>query len=187
LRANSTCGCGSARATNRALDELITLTSPWLLGLVQGMLHDADEAEEVLLETYRLAWAKVAPVTEGSQGLSAWLARIARNRAIDRLRSNRRRAVRQGVVVREGPQAFAAVEPDEAATPGWHVHAQVHAALAALPAEQQEAVRLAFFEGLTHSEVAERLVLPLGTVKTRLRLAFGKLRTALADMEDWIR
>ncbi len=171
----------------RALQELITLTTPWLLALVQGMLHDADEAEDVLLETYRLAWAKVTPVSETSQGLSAWLARIARNRAIDRLRSTRRRVVRQGVVVREAPAEFAPVEPNEAAMPGWHVHAKVHAALAALPTEQQEAVQLAFFEGLTHSEVAERLMLPLGTVKTRLRLAFGKLRTSLAGMEDWIR
>ena len=73
------------------------------------------------------------------------------------------------------------------AQPGWHVHESVHAALDRLPAEQREVVRLAYFQGLTHSEIAARLDLPMGTVKTRLRLAFDKLRTALAPIKDWIR
>jgi len=68
----------------------------------------------------------------------------------------------------------------------WRVHAQVHAALDTLPPDQRTAVQLAYFEGLTHSEIAHRLALPLGTVKTRLRLAFGRLRTALAGLEDWV-
>jgi RNA polymerase sigma-70 factor (ECF subfamily) len=66
------------------------------------------------------------------------------------------------------------------------VHESVHAALAALPPEQHEAVRLAYFAGLTHSEVARELGIPLGTVKTRLRLAFDKLRVALAPIKDWV-
>ncbi len=69
--------------------------------------------------------------------------------------------------------------------PGWQVHAQVHAALEKLPAEQQIAVQLAYFEGLTHSEIAGRLGIPLGTVKTRLRLAFTRLRTILAGLKEW--
>ena len=75
---------------------------------------------------------------------------------------------------------------DEAARPGWHVHDSVHAALERLPADQREAVRLAYFRGLTHSEIATRLDIPMGTVKTRLRLAFDKLRVALAPIKDWI-
>ena len=66
------------------------------------------------------------------------------------------------------------------------MHESVHAALAALPEEQQAAVRLAYFQGLTHSEIAERLDIPMGTVKTRLRLAFDKLRVALAPIKDWV-
>jgi RNA polymerase sigma-70 factor (ECF subfamily) len=66
------------------------------------------------------------------------------------------------------------------------VHAQVHAALGALPLDQRTAVQLAYFEGLTHSEIAQRLGIPLGTVKTRLRLAFDRLRTALAGLKDWV-
>jgi RNA polymerase sigma-70 factor (ECF subfamily) len=78
------------------------------------------------------------------------------------------------------------VEPDEAGHPGWQVHAQVHAAFEALPAEQRAAVQLAYFEGLTHSEIAVQLGIPLGTVKTRLRLAFNRLRTALSGLKDWV-
>ena len=77
-------------------------------------------------------------------------------------------------------------EPNEAARPGWHVHTQVHAALDALPTDQHAVVRLAYFEGLTQSEIAKHLGIPLGTVKTRLRLAFGHLRTALGGLKDWI-
>jgi RNA polymerase sigma-70 factor (ECF subfamily) len=66
------------------------------------------------------------------------------------------------------------------------VHAQVHAAFEALPAEQRTAVQLAYFEGFTQSEIAARLGIPLGTVKTRQRLAFARLRTALSGLKDWV-
>ena len=79
-----------------------------------------------------------------------------------------------------------AEQPDEAGRPGWHVHTQVHSALAGLPADQQAVVRLAYFEGLTQSEIAAQLGIPLGTVKTRMRLAFGRLRTALAGLKEWV-
>ncbi len=62
----------------------------------------------------------------------------------------------------------------------------MHAALDALPTEQREAVRLAYFQGLTHSEIARELGIPMGTVKTRLRLAFDKLRVSLASIKDWV-
>jgi RNA polymerase sigma-70 factor (ECF subfamily) len=77
-------------------------------------------------------------------------------------------------------------EPDEAARPGWHVHQEVHRALAELPDEQRTTVYLAYFEGRTHSEIAERLEVPLGTVKTRLRLGLGRLRQRLAGLKDWV-
>lgn len=171
----------------RALSELVDVATPWLMGLVQGMLRDPDEAEDVVIETFRLAWAGIKPATEDGTPLVPWLARIARNRAIDRIRADRRRRVRQGVVQRDTDDRTAAVEPDEAATPGWHVHGEVHRALAALPPDQGTVIRLAYFEGLTHSEIAERLDTPLGTVKTRLRLAVSKLRGTLAALEGWTR
>lgn len=173
-----------------ALVELIDVASPWLLGLVQSMLSDALEAEEVVLETFRVAWDKVGTLPAGEeQRLLPWLFRIARNRAIDRLRSRRRyrsKLERVEVLSAGTDQSVVPVEPDEAAQPGWHVHRSVHAAIDALPPDQQVAVELAYFRGLTQSEIATELGIPLGTVKTRLRLAFDKLRSALAPLKDWV-
>ena len=84
-----------------------------------------------------------------------------------------------------GERSIDAAEPDEAAQPGWHVHDVIRAAVEALPEDQRTAVRLAYFQGLTQSEIAARLDMPLGTVKTRLRLAFSKLRVSLAPVKGW--
>ena len=173
----------------RALEELIALATPWLLGIAQSMLSDQDEAEEVVLESFRILWDRVGTLDESQPGLMAWLIRITRNRAIDRLRSRRRRTLRveraqQAGMLPDG--AVPSAEPDESAHPGWHVHESVHDALRQLPDDQRTTVRLAYFEGLTHSEIAERLAIPMGTVKTRLRLAYARLRTALAALEDWV-
>jgi RNA polymerase sigma-70 factor (ECF subfamily) len=174
----------------RALVELIDAATPWLLGLVQGILQDQDEAEEVVLETFRIAWDRIATVGDEHEALMPWLLRIARNRAIDRLRRRarwRRKTERAESLGALGPATAPFSEPDESAHPGWHVHESVHAALRTLPEEQQKVVRLAYFGGLTHSEIAQRLGIPMGTVKTRLRLAFDKLRLALAPIQDWVR
>lgn len=171
----------------QALVELVDLATPWLLSVAQAMLQDRDEAEEVVMETFRTVWQNVTPAGEGHTGLMPYLLRVARHRAIDRLRGRRRQDRKLTAAAFEWSQdSFAAVEPDEAGHPGWQVHAQVHAALEALPSEQHAAVRLAYFEGLTHSEIAAQLGIPLGTVKTRLRLAFTRLRTALAGLKEWV-
>lgn len=173
----------------QALVELVDLATPWLLGVAQAMLSDQDEAEEVVQEAFTIAWRRVDLFDRESGRLMPWLLRITRNRAIDRLRGRRRRL--QKAQRLESWRAFGdgvtpASEPDEAARPGWHVHETVHAALRELPEEQRAVVRLAYFEGLTHSEIAGQLEIPLGTVKTRLRLAFDKLRGKLASMRDWV-
>jgi RNA polymerase sigma-70 factor (ECF subfamily) len=169
--------------------ELVELATPWLLGVAQGMLSDRDEAEEVVQEAFTIAWRRVDLFDRESGRLIPWLLRITRNRAIDRLRAHRRRVLK--VRRMESFQVFgdgstAPREPDEAARPGWHVHETVHAALRQLPEDQQAVVHLAYFEGLTHSEIAARLGIPLGTVKTRLRLAFDKLRAGLASIREWV-
>lgn len=174
----------------RALVELIEIASPWLLGLTQSMLRDQDEAEEVVLEVFRIAWDRVGSLGGEHEGLMPWLLRIARNRAIDRLRRRgrwQRKAERAEALGGIGPATTQFQEPDESAGPGWHVHEAVHAALKNLPDEQREVVRLAYFGGFTHSEIAKELGIPMGTVKTRLRLAFDKLRVTLASIQDWVR
>lgn len=172
-----------------ALVELIEQASPWLLGLATSMLTDRDEAEEVVSEVFATAWDRIGSLGDEHDALLPWLLRITRNRAIDRLRRRRRWRLKLGRAEALGelpPDQVRATEVDEAAQPGWHVHESVHSALERLPPEQREVVRLAYFQGLTHSEVAVRLGIPMGTVKTRLRLAFDKLRISLAGIKDWI-
>ncbi len=173
----------------RALEELMVIATPWLLGITQSMLSDADESEEVVLESFRVLWDRVHTLSADQPGLMAWLLRITRNRAIDRLRARRRHALRLERAQQSGALGEDRVEarlPNEAGHPGWQVHEAVHAALKALPDDQRTAVQLAYFEGLTHSEIAERLGIPVGTVKTRLRLAYGRLRQSLATLKDWV-
>jgi RNA polymerase sigma-70 factor (ECF subfamily) len=173
----------------QALVQLIELASPWLLAVAQAMLSDQEEAEEVVLETFGVAWDRIGKASDQHDALMPWLLQITRNRAIDRLRRRRRwrvklaRAAAYGAV---GAPEVPAARLDESARPGWHVHDSVHAALATLPSEQLDAVRLAYFQGRTHSEIARELDIPIGTVKTRLRLAFDKLRVALAPIKDWV-
>ncbi len=171
-----------------ALSELVELTGPWLLGVAHGMLRDNEEAEDVVMEAYRTVWRSIQPTTAESRGLLPYLLRVTRHRAIDRLRSRRRWQKRLALLAPEELErsTVPAVEPNEAAQPGWQLHSQVHAALMELPEEQRTAVQLAYFQGLTQSEIAGTLGIPLGTVKTRLRLAFGRLRTTLAHARDWV-
>jgi RNA polymerase sigma-70 factor (ECF subfamily) len=173
----------------RALVELIDVATPWLLGVTQSLLHDADEAEEAVLHSFRQAWthAERIPAEEGA--LVPWLLRIARNRALDLLRSSRRRALRHERALHVGALddgGAGARLPDESALPGWHVHEAVHAALRDLPDDQRSAVELAYFGGLTHSEIAARLAVPLGTVKSRLNRAYERLRGTLAHLREWV-
>jgi RNA polymerase sigma-70 factor, ECF subfamily len=173
----------------QALVELVQVATPWLLGLAQGMLSDRDEAEEVVQEAFTIAWRRVDLFDRESGRLLPWLFRITRNRAIDRIRSRRRQQAKARRLVAHGALGSPSVpakEPDEAARPGWHVHESVHAALRQLPPDQLQVVQMAYFEGLTHSEIATGLGIPLGTVKTRLRLAFDKLRSGLASLKDWV-
>jgi len=173
----------------RALGELYDVLAPWVLGLAFRILQDADEAEEVTGDVFAQVWGRIGRHDSRRGPLVPWILSIARNRSLDALRRRRRwwrkaerweraRSVEQG-------DAEPAAAPPEASVPGWPVHREVHAALAALPEEQRRVVLLAYFEGLTHSEIARRLGQPLGTVKTRLRTAQARLTGALAHLKDW--
>jgi RNA polymerase sigma-70 factor (ECF subfamily) len=135
----------------------------------------ADIAEDLAQETMLTVWRK-ADLYVAERGLvSTWIFRIARNLRVDRLR-------------RRGPHYFVELDEacDQAAPPVAETdvarseeRVAVALALKELPAEQCEIVKLAFLQGLTQAEIASRLALPLGTVKSRLRLAYGKLRASL--------
>jgi RNA polymerase sigma-70 factor (ECF subfamily) len=172
----------------QALAELIDHTSPWLLGVAFQMLQDSQEAEDVVQDVYVRLWRQDLGAPGGDGRVIPWLLRVTRTRAIDRLRRRRRRVRYEATLTGPGAESLATapVEPNEAATPGWHLHGEIHAALATLPPEQRRVVDLAYFHGLTQVEVATQLDLPLGTVKTRTRLAFGRLRSLLAPMKEWL-
>jgi RNA polymerase sigma-70 factor (ECF subfamily) len=165
-----------------ALAELYDRLSPWVLGVAHRILGDADEADEVLSDVFVQVWRRIDQHDASRGPLTPWVLSIARNRSLDVLR--RRGRWRRKVALVE---AEAKVEGDlaEASVPGWPVHQAVHQALAALPEEQRRVVRLAYFEGLSHSEIAQRTGDPLGTVKTRLRLAQQKLEESLRSLKDW--
>ena len=174
-----------------ALAELYDTLSPWVLGLATRILKDQAEAEEVLGDVFVQIWSQIHQHDASRGPLVPWVLSITRNRALDALRRRHRwwrKAERWGTAQRlEDDGAVPAPDPAEAAVPGWPVHQEVHAALAALPADQRSVVVLAYFEGLTHSEIARRTGQPLGTVKTRLRIAHGKLAEALKHVKDWLR
>ena len=171
----------------RALAELVEVATPWLLNVARAMLRDEDEAEEIVTEAFRQLWQNLPSAAGEHAGLMPYLMRLTRHRAIDRLRARRRRHRLLSAAALAGePPVVPPSEPDEAGQPGYQVHAQVHAALKVLPADEQAVVQLAYFQGLSQSEVAAALGIPLGTVKSRLRRAFGRLRESLAGLEDWV-
>ncbi|SRR6266542_779255 len=158
-----------------ALDLLYDRYASRLMGLAQRILGDTGEAEEVLQEVLLFAW-RAAPTFDPTRGsVLAWLLVATRSRAIDRLRA-RRPAVRAGLTrVEQLPD-----KPDprdieaDSATREWETRCR--SAIAELPAEQRIVLELAYFEGLTHQEIARKTSTPLGTVKTRVRLGLMKLK-----------
>jgi RNA polymerase sigma-70 factor (ECF subfamily) len=160
-----------------ALGELYDRHSPTLLGLAKRILGTTPDAEEVLQEVFLHVWNHGSRYDPGRSSVSTWLVLITRSRAIDRLRSRR-------VVDRTHEAAFqeAPVDTSPEGVDNVFVHerrVRVRRELANLPVEQRAVLEMAFYEGLTQTEIASRAELPLGTVKTRTLLAMKKLRNAL--------
>jgi len=160
----------------RAVAELYDRHSRLLYSLILRILRDAGDAEEVLQEVFVALWTRVQTYDPSLGAPVAWLVRIARNRAIDRLRAS---VVRARAVDSAPVEVLPPPTPEENATIAQERRTVVEA-LAALSSEQRVLIEGAYFLGLTHSELAERYRLPLGTVKTRIRSAMQTLRAALA-------
>lgn len=160
-----------------AFASLFVHFAPRLKGYLMRLGADVDTAEELAQEAMLVLWRKAASFDRRHANVSTWLFTIARNKRIDVLRGERRAGVdlNDPMVVPSGEpppdEAYGVVERDT----------QLRAAIRALPVEQAELLRLAFFEGLSHGSIAERRGLPLGTVKSRIRLAIGKLRKAVRE------
>jgi RNA polymerase sigma-70 factor (ECF subfamily) len=146
-----------------------------LLGLAQRILGDTGEGEEILQEVFLFVWRAASSFDPTRGTVLAWLLIATRSRAIDRLRA-RRPAARAGLTaVNEIPEAAATTDV-EADSAGREWESLCRAAIGELPAEQRAVLELAYFEGLTHQEIAARTSTPLGTVKTRVRLGLMKLK-----------
>lgn len=161
-----------------ALSQLYDRLAPMLLALARRILGDLAEAEEVVQETFLQVWHQAARYEAHRSAVSTWLVLITRSRAIDRLRTRK--------VVGRTLEGFGQERKGEHASPEGPSSVQdqerrlrVRRELDSLPGEQRDVLELAFFEGLTQSEIAERTGTPLGTVKTRTLLAMKKLRKAL--------
>jgi len=149
-------------------------------GVVARVLRQPDDIEDVVEETFWQAWRQASRFDPARGAVQTWLLTIARSRALDRVRALRRR--RESPL--EGDDGEVVVHQVAASDPGLDAEASerrriVTAALSELPAEQREALELGYYSGLSQSEIAERTGQPLGTVKTRMRLAMQKLRSQL--------
>ena len=147
------------------------------MGVALRVLRERADAEEVLQETFIEVWRRAREYAPSRGSVEAWLLTIARTRAIDRLRSRAARGRMAEAVSAEPAQAVPKLPDMLSATAEDAM--RVQAALCALPVEQRMALELAYWEGLSQTEIATRTGQPLGTVKTRVRLALLKLARLL--------
>ena len=165
----------------QALGALYDHLAPVLNALLVRILGDRQEAEDILGDTFWQMWQNAASYEPSRGTVEGWAISIARSHALDRLRARKRREVqtiRYEAEERLLPRLQRPV-PEEVVLQGEQARAVVEA-LEALPHEQRQPIELAYYEGLSQAEIADRLAQPLGTIKTRVRAGLLRLRQALA-------
>jgi RNA polymerase sigma-70 factor, ECF subfamily len=162
-----------------ALGELYDRFSPLLLALGRRILGDAEEAEDVVQETFVHLWRRATRYDPQKSSVSTFLVLVTRSRAIDRLRTRQVIDRTLGQVGLEPSATLDTSGDGVSRVMNLERRERVRQELATLPDEQRQVLDLAFFDGLTQREIAERTGIPLGTVKTRTLLAMRKLRTVL--------
>jgi RNA polymerase sigma-70 factor (ECF subfamily) len=167
-----------ARGDRDAFTALYDATSPLVYSLALRIVGNSADAEEVTLDVYAQVWRDPGRFDGQRGSISSWLHTITRSRALDRYRSGaaRRRTEENGPDVTD--------TPSEAASPEQHAvlseeRKRVARALEVLPREQRQLIEAAYFHGMTQSELARHFGLPLGTVKTRIRMGMLRLRERL--------
>lgn len=175
----------------RALGTFYDRWFPVVHAVVCRMLESSDDVEDVVEEVFWQAWRQAGRFSGQRGSVQTWVLTIARSRALDRLRAVRRR--REEPIEVEHVDAVAASAADVVTSPPGDPSVDVEhgerrrhvlAALGALPSEQREALEFAYFGGLSQTEIAERTGQPLGTIKTRMRLAMQKLRERLSILAE---
>ena len=174
-----------ARGSERAAALLYDRHGAIMYGLALRMVAEPADAEEVVLDAFAQAWRDAERFDTSRGSVLGWLTTIVRTRSLDAIRARGRRAkmIESASVLLDEPAAMGegVPSPDRAVEDTERAVA-VSTALRVLPEPQRHAIELAFFEGLTHQEVADRLREPLGTVKTRIRLGMLKLRDLLVGL-----
>ncbi len=175
-----------AAGDERALGVLYDRWHPLVHGVVMRILKSGDDVNDVVEEAFWQAWRQASRYETSRGTVQTWLMTIARSRALDRVRSLTR--LREEPI--EGDSADAVVQQVSAeGNPALDAEATerraiIIGALAELPVEQREALELGYFGGLSQSEIAEHTGQPLGTIKTRMRLAMQKLRGRLMILRE---
>jgi len=174
------------KGDQQAFSQLYDHSSTLLYTLAFRILGNREEAEELLQDVYLEVWRKVARYDVGRGTPVAWLITLTRSRAIDRLRARGARGHQATTSLEQstatqvkdlGPSPFETQADQE-------LRLAVGTAITSLPPAQQQAIELAYYEGLSHIEIAARLNQPLGTVKTRIKLGMSKLRETLRHCLD---
>ena len=176
------CLPGLVRGDRDALARLYDETRSVVYGLALRILNDTADAEEVTLDVYLQAWRSAGQFDAERGSVMSWLVTLTRSRAIDRLRSRASRR-RVQAPLPDGLE-FPATDPGPEEVAAFAERRRVvRNALATLPPAQRRALELAYFAGMTQTEVAAHLDQPLGTIKTRVRAGMARLRAQLAGLE----
>lgn len=170
-----------AAGDGRAFAAVFDLHSPVVLGVLIRLLRNRSEAEEVLQDVFLQVWRDARRYRPSRATPRGWMLMLARSRAIDRLRSRHARVRREERQSLESPDGGIAGPAAPERLEQAERRQVVGRALAELPDEQRLCIELAYYEGLSHSQIAERLATPLGTIKSRLLLGMRKLRAVLGD------
>jgi RNA polymerase sigma-70 factor (ECF subfamily) len=170
-----------ARGSGEAVAELYDRYGSTVFGLALRVVGQPDVAEEIVQDVFAQVWRESARYDASRSTVAGWIVMLSRARAIDRLRARRARPDSAPAIdPADAPALIATSRTPESATITAEDSRLIARALAKLPVEWRSLIELAYYEGLTHSEIAERTGIPLGTVKTRIRSAMGTLRGALA-------
>jgi RNA polymerase sigma-70 factor, ECF subfamily len=162
-----------------AFSTLFQRLGPRVKAYMMKVGASPDVAEEITQETFVSVWRKAQQFDQRKSSAVTWIFTIARNRRIDRLRKERRPALDPNdplLVPNKIPTPLEELEQSS-------IVKNVTASIQKLPVDQRDVVRLSFIEGLSHQEISNRLKTPLGTIKSRLRLSFEKLRLSLGDFQ----